>query len=143
MKADEKTQAGVMHTLNQWFGSYATRDLDGVMALFAPDPDVVIIGTGADERRIGLSEIKAQVARDWSQSEAMSIEFGWSSVSTSGSVAWMAADVVIYGKVEGQEMHLPGRITAVLEQRGDRWLILQCHISLPAAEQAEGESWPA
>ena len=143
MKADEKTTAGVLPTLNQWSESYAARDLDRAMAVFAPDPDAIFIGTGADEKRVGLSEMRAQVARDWSQSEAMSLELGWSSVSAAGSVAWLAGDVIIRGKVEGQEMHLPARITAVLEQRGDTWLLLQCHVSLPAAEQAAGESWPA
>lgn len=44
-------------------------------------------------------------------------------------------------KAEGQEMTLPGRLTAVLEQRGDQWLIVQSHFSLPAPGQ-EGESFP-
>jgi predicted ester cyclase len=52
-------------------------------------------------------------------------------------------DVTVHVRVEGQEMHLPARITAVLEQRGETWLILQLHGSLPAAEQEEGQAWPA
>jgi SnoaL-like domain len=36
---------------------------------------------------------------------------------------------------------LAGRFTTVLEQRDDRWLLVQSHFSLPAAEQAEGRSF--
>jgi ketosteroid isomerase-like protein len=45
-------------------------------------------------------------------------------------------------KAGGQEMALPGRMTAVLEKRGDKWLFVQSHFSLPAAGQ-EGESFPS
>jgi hypothetical protein len=33
-------------------------------------------------------------------------------------------------------------VMAMLEQRGDRWLWVQMHASIPAEEQAEGESFP-
>jgi len=49
--------------------------------------------------------------------------------------------VTVQARVEGQELTLTGRFTAVLEQRGDRWLLVQTHFSLPAAEQAEGRSF--
>lgn len=143
MKADEKTEAAVMAVVHTFLGSYAGRDMDRITTLFAPDPDVVLIGTGADERRVGLPDIKALLHRDWSQSEASSLELGWHSVSSAGSVAWVASDCVVHASVEGQEMRLPARMTFVLEQRGDQWLIVQLHGSLPAAGQAEGEAWPA
>ena len=70
------------------------------------------------------------------------MELGWRSVSPAGSVAWVASDATVHAKVEGQEIHLPARMTAVLERRGDRWLILQLHGSLPTAGQDEGGAWP-
>jgi len=142
MKADPKTEAEVMNVVNQYIEAYAKRDLDAVLAVFAPDPDVVLIGTGGDEKRIGLAEIKAQVERDFAQSEAVSIELGWSSVSAAGSVAWVAVDAIVHAKASGQEISFPGRFTAVLEQRRGRWLLMQRHFSMPAREQAEGESLP-
>jgi hypothetical protein len=33
-------------------------------------------------------------------------------------------------------------MTAVLEQRGDEWLLVQSHVSLPAPGQEEGDSVP-
>jgi ketosteroid isomerase-like protein len=142
MKADAQTEAALMAILEQFKQAYEQRNMEHLLALFASDPDVVTIGTGADEKRVGLAEIQMQVERDWAQSEATSLEWGWSSVSAAGSVAWVAADAVGSIKVGGQEMHLPLRITFVLEHRGDRWLFVQMHTSIPALEETEGESFP-
>jgi class 3 adenylate cyclase/ketosteroid isomerase-like protein len=142
MKADAKTEAAVMARLHRFAEAYTKRDLDGFLGLFAPDSDVVVFGTGADEKRIGLTEVAALLERDWSQTDTQSLEFGWISVSAAGSVAWVAADMTAHVILGGQEMSYPGRLTAVLEQRGDRWLFAQTHFSLPAYAQAVGEAWP-
>jgi ketosteroid isomerase-like protein len=103
---------------------------------------VVFIGTGADEKCIGLAEIKAEFERAFSHSEEVYIKLDWYSVSAAGPVAWVTADASIYAKVGGQETHFPIRLTTVLEQRNGRWLVVQSHDSLPAASQKDGESFP-
>lgn len=142
MKADAKTEAAVMSTLRKLIEGYESRDMDSVLSCHAPDPDLVSIGTGVDEKSLGLNEVRAHLERDLAQSEAISIELGWSRVSAAGSVAWVAGDAIIHAKVKGQEISFPGRLTAVLEQRKGRWFIMQRHFSIPAGEQAEGESFP-
>jgi len=142
MKADAETEAAVMSVLNRLAEGYAKRDLDGVLSIFAPDPDTVMFGTGADEKRLGLAEIKSQVERDWSQSEATSLTYEWTSISSAGAVAWVAADVTFGIKAGGQQLTFPARMTCVLEKRGDHLLFVQGHFSFPAAGEAEGESFP-
>lgn len=142
MKADATTTAAVKATFDKVTEGYAKRDLALFRSAFAPDSDVVMFGTGADEKRIGLSEIEAQAERDWAQSDSSAIAFGWTSISAAGSVAWLAADVTFRFAAGGQEMSMPGRLTTVLEQRGEEWLIVQAHFSAPVAAQAEGESFP-
>jgi ketosteroid isomerase-like protein len=142
MKADVKTEAAVKSVLDKVAEGYAKRDLALLQAAFAPDPDVVMYGTGADEKRIGLAEIQVQAERDWSQTEAAAVTFGWTSVSAAGSVAWVATDAALNLKAGGQDMNLPVRITFVLERRGEDWLIVQAHFSLAASTQVEGESFP-
>ncbi|MFC1904453.1 nuclear transport factor 2 family protein [Chloroflexota bacterium] len=143
MKADAKTEAEVMAVMNRYNEAYAKQDVDGIMALFAPDPDMVVIGTGEDEKRIGPAELRTQLERDFAQSEAISIEFIWHSVSRADSVALVAADCVAQAKMtDGQEMSLPLRATFVLEQREGRWLIIHAHASQAAAGQSEGQSFP-
>lgn len=143
MKADKKTEAAVKAVLDKLAKAYAQRDMDLLISVFAPDPDVVMYGTGADEKRVGLTEIEAQAERDWSQSEATSITYEWTSISAAGPVAWVASDTVFHLEGGGQQFDLPARGTAVLEKRDDEWLIVQAHFSFAAAGQEEGESFPA
>jgi ketosteroid isomerase-like protein len=141
MKASPPTQAAVQATLQQWKDAYSQRDLGGALAVIAPDDDVVGIGTGPDEWRVGPEEFKAQLERDFAQSEALGIDYQPLVVSEAGSVAWVAGRATVQARVDGQDLTLTGRFTAVLEQRGDRWLLMQTHFSLPAAEQADGRSF--
>jgi ketosteroid isomerase-like protein len=141
MRANPQTQAAVEATLRQWADAYTARDLDQVLALIAPDDDVVGIGTGQDEWRVGLEAFRAQIERDFSQAEALSVEYEPLVVSEAGSVAWVAGRASVQARVDGQDLGLDGRLTAVLEHRDNRWLLVQTHFSLPAAEQAEGRSF--
>ncbi len=143
MKANTETEAAVMDALRRFNEAYEKKDVDGALALLAPDPDGVFIGTGADEKRVGLAEARAQFERDFAQSEVVFWELGWHSVSEAGPVAWLAVDSIIRVKFNGREIGLPIRLTAVLEKRGDRWLFVQLHNSVPAADQKVGESFPA
>jgi ketosteroid isomerase-like protein len=141
MKASPPTQAAIQATLQQWKDAYSRRDVDGALAVMAPDDDVVGIGTGPDEWRVGPAEFKAQLERDFAQAETLSVAYEPLVISEAGPVAWVAGRARVQARVEGQEVAMTGRFTAVLEQRGDRWLLMQTHFSIPAAEQAEGRSF--
>lgn len=143
MQADAPTAAAVRLVLDKVAEGYATRNLDVLHSAFAPDPDVIMYGTGADEKRVGWTEIALQAQRDWSQTDSSAVRYGWMSVSTAGGVAWAATDATFELSAGGEEMSLPARITYVLERRAGQWLIVQAHFSLPAAGQEEGESFPA
>lgn len=141
MKADSKTTAEVQATIKKFTDAYQARRLNDVMDCFAPDADVMIYGTGADEKRIGPEQIRAQVERDWAQSDSLSLSFDWSSISAAGPVAWAAMDGSFKVRAGGQEMTVPARVSLVLENRGGRWLVVHSHFSTPAAGQQEGHSF--
>ena len=141
MNASPQTQAAVQATLQQWKDAYTQRDLDRALAVIAPNDDVVGIGTGPEEWRVGPEEFRAQIERDFAQSEALSLHYEPLVVSEAGPVAWVAGRATVQARIDGQDLTLTGRFTAVLEQRGDRWLLMQTHFSLPAGEQAEGRSF--
>lgn len=132
-----------MATVNRFFKAYEDRDLDDMLSLLAPDDDVVLIGTGADEKRVGAAGVQAQAERDWSQTDSIALRIGWHMVSAAGPVAWLSADVAFHGSVGGQAFVLPGRLTAVLEKRGGDWLFVQSHFSTPLNGQSGGDSLPA
>ncbi len=142
MKADATTTMAVKTVLSRVAEGYASRNLVTLRSAFAPDPDVIMYGTGGDEKRVGLAEIEMQAQRDWSQSDTSQVHYGWMSVSSAGNVAWAATDASFDLTAGGAVMSLPARITFVLEKRGDQWLIVQSHFSLPAAGQEEGEAFP-
>jgi uncharacterized protein (TIGR02246 family) len=141
MRADPKTEAEVVNIVKQGLEAFTKRDLDAVLAFFAPDPDVIVIGTGGDEKGVGLGEIRKILGRAFAQFEEASFKFGWHSVSAADSVALLAADVTLYVKTGDRQITEQIRLTVVLEQRGGRWLIIQWHDSLPAAGQKEGQAF--
>ncbi len=143
MKASPEIEAGVMATLSGFAKTYENRDMEGLVSYLVPDPDVVIIGSGADEKRVGIAEIMHQVERDWAQSEAASMDIQNPMVSAAGKAAWLTCDVILHAKVGGKDINMPAfRLTAVFEQRGKKWFMTQWHLSLPSYSQKEGESFP-
>jgi uncharacterized protein (TIGR02246 family) len=142
MKADASIESAVKAVLNKVAEGYSNRDLTLLLSTFAQDPDVVMYGTGADEKRVGLAQIQAQAERDWSETENTAVKYESISVSAAGSVAWAVTDASFNLTAGGQMMTLPARITFVLEKRGEQWLIVHAHFSFPASGQDEGESFP-
>jgi uncharacterized protein (TIGR02246 family) len=140
MKADMQTTEEVKAALERLADAYASRDLAKFMACFAPDADVVLYGTGADEKRVGPEAIRTQVERDWAQTETAAMVFSWMSVSAAGPVAWAAVDSAFHLRASGQGIDLPARVSFVLERRAGTWQIVHAHFSVPAEGQEEGHS---
>lgn len=132
MKADSKTEAAVMSVLNRFKEAVAKRDTTGALELFATDLDVLCMGSEAGEIAVGRSELKALLKRVLSRPTAYYFEWRSHSVSSTGSVSWATIDALVHAKGEGQEIALPYRITAVLERRGNKWLLMHYHGSEPA-----------
>ena len=131
MKADTKTETAVKAVMKEFAERYAKRDLAGVLALHASDPDVVVFSP--EGKSIGIDEIRAVVAADLKY-DVVLWTYGWTSISSAGPVAWVAADATLKLSGEGQEITLVGLITWVLENRGDKWLIVHAHVSFSPPE---------
>jgi hypothetical protein len=107
------------------------RDLS-VVEEFAPDADVLLVASEANELAIGSAEIKAFFGRLMSHPVTYSWDWRQKKVSSAGDIAWIFADgdIVMHG-AEG-EVRTPYRMTAVLERYSEKWLIRQFHGSEPA-----------
>ena len=134
--------AAILRVLYAFADAYSQRDLDGVMAHFAPGDTPVLFGTGPDERRMGYEQIRAQIQRDFDQSEAITITWSWHTISVSGRIAWVAAEAQVVARVEGHDLQVPLRVSFVCEQRKQEWLVVQGHLSSPMPGQAPGHSFP-
>ncbi len=142
MKADQKTQTEVTQTLKGMFEAYKKKDLRGVLSYWAPDPDITIIGSGLDEKGVGVNALSQSLNRDWAQADITAIGFKDYTVSAAGDVAWLSAGINFHGIQQGKDFDLPGRLTGVMEKRNGIWLWTQMHFSVPSDEQATGQSWP-
>lgn len=119
----------LLERLNQGF---ARHDLKQVLGLFSPDPDIVFIGSEADETATGPVQLRTLLEGLFARPETYQWHWGEARVRVTGQVAWLATEAVLV--VEGPEQQrLPYRITLVLQRRGERWLIVHYHGSEPAA----------
>jgi class 3 adenylate cyclase/ketosteroid isomerase-like protein len=143
MKADPETEAAVLEVLERFDQSYAGRDAQKLMAMYARDPDLVLIGTGRDEIAVGATESGVGLREDLSQLESISVQRQWlSPISAAGPVAWVAGEWLMDWTSGGQEGHALMRRSLVLERRSNEWLIVHSHASFPAYGQPEGQHWP-
>ena len=141
MKADPQVASEVASAIDRMANAYASRDLTAAMACFAADPDIVLYGTGRDEKRVGPQEIRTQIERDWSQTDQVELAFTSQSISAAGDVAWAALDGSFEVRAGGDAVSIPARVTFVLEKRGGSWLIVHAHFSTPSLNQDEGSSF--
>ncbi|HEY3278747.1 MAG TPA: nuclear transport factor 2 family protein [Syntrophorhabdaceae bacterium] len=136
MKASPEVEAAVLETLKDSWDAYRRQETDEVLSYYTVDDDLVAIGTGADERFTGRESLRAGLLRDFSQGHEAKLVITWASVSQSGNVAWIAAQCVTEVNLGCQTAKIPARLTAVMEQRGERWCIMQTHFSLPGGAAA-------
>ncbi len=131
VKADDVTEKEIMVIVNKFIETYSKRDIEGIMSLVAPDPDVCLLDSEPGQRSVGLNAIEAYLNDDWSQYEASSYEFNWINISAAGPVAWIASEVHFIVKSGGQSIIIPSYVTAVFEKKEDKWLMMQGHFSIP------------
>jgi uncharacterized protein (TIGR02246 family) len=139
MDVDTYANTEVREALKFWFDAYAKRDAEGLLSMVAPDDDVVFIGTDADEKKLGREGLLEGLQRDFAYADSITVELPWISISGSGTVAWIAADYIYHVIVEGLEVQVKGRLTLIMEKRGERWLIVHAHFSAPVDGQGKAE----
>lgn len=135
--ASASIEAEVMAVLRHFADAYSNRDKERLLELFLPDRDVILLGSGQDERCVGPIAIWDQIRREWDQIETARLRFGWRSVSLMGQVAWLATDCYAYIESGYRKAELPLRITAVMLEHEGQWKIAQLHYSSPVRPEEE------
>ena len=134
-------EESVMEALDDFAAAYCAGDAEAVLALISKDPDSVLVGTGADEVRIGPEQIREQVERDMAQAQRIEMQLGEVRVSGRGSVAWASAEPVVTATVGGEHIRMPTRLSVTLVNEDGAWLIHAAHLSVAFAGQQAGESF--
>lgn len=125
LKADSRTEGELLSILRRFSEAFESHDEQGILELFASDPDLVFLGS-SEGPVVGPLRLRALLERIFLHSSA-SWDFKVCSVSMAGSAAWLTADAWMRANVRGVEINRPYRITAVFEKRRDKWLMMQYH----------------
>lgn len=139
---DDKIQKAVRRLLEEYSQAYQNKDVEGILELFIDSDDLVVIGTGDDEWVNGINELKSGFERDMGQADNINVKFRDISISSSSNVAWLSSHMNMEATVKGQEIYIPGRLTAVVLEKNGKWLFANLHYSLPSDLQEEGKAWP-
>jgi class 3 adenylate cyclase/ketosteroid isomerase-like protein len=132
--------AGVRLVLYQFADRYNASDAEGVLALFAEEP--LVVGTGADELRIGTADMRLQLVRDMSEVDALSMSIDNLRVNVIGDAAFGYSEVTVSASADEEYLRLEVRSTIGLIRTSEGWRITQLHTSVPHGEQAPGRSFP-
>ena len=128
--------------LQQFAERYSRRDLAGLMDVVADHADVLMLGTGADERLQGRDAVRAQFERDWSQAEATRITVLASRSGAAPGCRWFIADVRFDIRMGGASAVVDGRWSGSFIEQAGGWKLVTTHFSLPAQGQDDGQSYP-
>jgi uncharacterized protein (TIGR02246 family) len=135
VRADAHTETALLEILERFCSGFAARDADGVIQLFAPDADVVMV-TSEESLLRGLGEVRAFLRR-YTQG---TIRYSWTwdnrDVSAAGAVGWLLAEGTETAAGEEREERHPYRMSMVCEKRDGRWLLVQVQWLLSPSELA-------
>jgi len=141
MKLTEAQNAEVEETLHSYSIAYQKKDIKALLALCSPE--ISGFGSGPDEVVLGRKDFTRQMKRDLSQATSVSVEFPCPKIFGEGRVAWVTSGCNFIFRVEGKKKQtMNGRMTMVLRNTGNRWVIEQIHFSIPYIEQSPGQSFP-
>ncbi|MDY9924007.1 nuclear transport factor 2 family protein [Methanobacterium sp.] len=139
---EDNVQKAIFSLLEKYAKAYQNKDLDGILKLFEDRADLVVIGTGYDEWIKGYENLQYGFERDFKQADNINVKFRNVTISSTDNVAWISAHMNVDARADGQDIYLPGRLSAVILKINEKWLFTQLHYSLPASEQEEGKAWP-
>lgn len=143
--ADPQIEKEVKEFLENYSKAYEKKDLAAVMAMIAPDADVVFVDPGPKGRYVGPDQIKKSYEDDFMQFKSLSTKYTWVSVAGKGDLAWFAADSISAVDMGEEKLNVPARWTGLLEKRQGKWLLIQSHFSVVEPEmepEAEPEKKP-
>ena len=130
MRADAQTEAALLEILESFCAGFAARDADGVMQLFAPNPDIVMV-TSEEPLLRGPDAVRAFLHRYARGDTTYSWTWDRRDVSVAGAVGWLLAEGTETVTAGGREEKHPYRMSMVCEKRDGRWLLAQVHGSSP------------
>lgn len=131
----------VQQAVIKFIQAYSDKDVDACIAAYAQELPVFIVGTGEGEYCSRLDQLSSLLQRDFQQSGPVKIAHKELSTQSYGNIACAASELDIEVSLPDGSWSVSGRFTCTLVKANEQWKIVQSHLSVPAADQAEGESF--
>ncbi len=132
---DPQIEAEIKAFFEEFAKAYPKDDIDKYLSFWSKDENLVVFGTG--EKWVGYEEYKTGPQEDKDRYGDISLSFDWLSINSHGPIGWIAAEVSVSMSPGGQEMTLPARMTGVVKKTGNKWQIVQGHISMASSDSEE------
>mgnify|MGYP001767683888 CR=1 FL=1 len=129
MALNEEQIAEVLAVLNDYVRFYNEKSESRVLALFSRT--VSGFGTGKDEVVGSFAQFKERIHADLDPANAIRLSVRVIAKGGEVPAAWVTAFCNLDGRIGRKAIHMEGRMTAVLVNRGSRCLFEQVHFSLP------------
>jgi hypothetical protein len=131
MTLNDATTREVLAVLDQYVRYYNEKNTGNVNALFSKT--ISGFGTGSDEIVTNLAQFKERIHADFDPANAIRLSMKILTTGGEMPVAWITALCLMEGTMGSRNIHMDVRVTAVLVNRGGRWLFEQIHFSVPGA----------
>lgn len=117
-------------------------DIEGLLTLYAPGHQTVLMGTTAPERWVGGAEIADAYLQFFKDFNAGTVERDcpWMQVDASGDVGWITANCEYQDARAGEARRFVLNVTAVMQRLDGTWMLRTMHFSNPTGPlDAAGE----
>jgi len=107
------------------------KNLDAIMALYAPGDKTVMIGTGPGERWVGKEEIRnayLQFFKDFDRG-SLTRKCEWTGGEVGTDMAWGAAMCSMADSLKDHKRTYDLNVSAVAAKQGGQWLFRSLHFS--------------
>ena len=128
----DKVKEEVKAVLNQHDEAMDKQDLKALLALYADDPTIAMMGTGPGEFWKGKAEVKTAYQEFLKDFKAGSLKHACSDTSGGhqGDVAWLVASCNMEDTaLDGQKREYVLNVSAVLKKEKDGWKFQTLHFS--------------
>jgi uncharacterized protein (TIGR02246 family) len=130
-QAQSSTRADVAQMLKKHDEALNQHNLEGVLALYAPSPKTVMLGTGPGEKYQGKAEIKAaytEIFKDFDKG-TMTHNCYWRDGGGSGTMVWGAAMCKFADAKGEKKREYELNVSMVAEKQGGKWHFALLHYS--------------
>lgn len=133
--------AGVKALVELHNKSLSAHDLKGVMETYAPDPDIVLMGTGPGECYVGEEAVGSAYNQVFKKFDPNSLRFkyDWKTVGSKGNFAWFSVTTTIEGSQKDERKERAFNMSGTMKKEKGKWRFVSMHFSRLGAEGEQSQ----